>query len=95
MMRNFPHYFRGSEAAASLEAFVVLDLGPLEVEEHASIGPVDADGGLGVALVGAIAHAQEASQLLRRIEEVEIHALVEVRLPRVFVGVLVLGIESQ
>ena len=87
---------QGLEAhAARLEAAVVGDLGALEVEEHGTVRLVEADRGLGVALVGTVADACEAADALRRVEEVEVHALVEVRLAGVLVQVLVGGLEAD
>ena len=67
-------------AAPGVEGVVVLDLGPLEHEEHASVRQVEGHGHLGLALVGAVPQPDEAPDRLLPVEEVEVHALVEVRL---------------
>jgi hypothetical protein len=74
-----------------VEGVVVLDLGALEHEHHPAVREVQADGHLGLALVGAVPHAEPAAERLAGVEEVEVHALVEVRLGSELVRVVVLG----
>jgi hypothetical protein len=47
------------------EAVVPGDLGPGEHERDATVGQVEADGHLGVALVRAVADADEAAEAVR------------------------------
>ena len=80
--------------AAGVVGVVVGDFGALVVEEHAAVGLVEAERHFGVLLVGAVADAEEAAALEARVEEVEVHALVEVRLGSERVGVVVVGLMS-
>ena len=73
---------------------VVLDGGTLEHERHRAIGQINAHRHLGVALVGAVAHAEPAADLVGRVETVDVHALVEVRLGAELVHVFVFRIQS-
>src|SRR5262249_22649511 len=66
------------------------DLRPLVVEERRAVGLVDDHRDLGVALVRAIADAEEAAAASRAVEEVEVDRLVEVLLGPERVGVVVL-----
>ena len=50
--------------AARVERVVVRDLGPVEHERDAAVGEVEARRQLGVALVGAVAEAEEAADPL-------------------------------
>src|SRR5215475_7592890 len=80
--------------AAGVEAGVVGDPGAAEHESGAAIGQVETERHLGVALVGAVADADEAAEPLRRVVEVVVRALVVV----LFAGVLVhqvVGVETD
>ncbi len=81
--------------AAGVERVVVRDLGPLEHEADSAVGQVEAHRHLGVALVGPVADAEEATDSGCRVEDVEVHALVEVRLGAELVHVLVGGFQSD
>jgi hypothetical protein len=81
--------------APRVEGVVAGDLRALEVEEHGPVRPIQADGRLRHPLVGAVADAQEAALATARVEEVEVHALVEVRLARIGVHELVGGLEPE
>src|SRR3546814_7352591 len=81
--------------AAGVEGVVAVDLGPLEHEADLTVGQVEADGHLVVALVGAVAAAEPATDLLLGVVDVEVHALVEVRLRAELVHVLVLWFEAD
>jgi hypothetical protein len=90
-----PHRRAHLEAhPAGVEAGVVRDPRPAEHEADRAIGQVEAERHLGVALVRAIADADEPAQPLRRVVEVVVGALVVVRLPRVLVHQVV-GIETD
>src|SRR5262249_17421872 len=69
--------------AAAVERIVPGDLRPTEHEPDAPVGQVEADRHLRVALVGAIAETHEPAELLTAVVEVEVRALVVVRLARV------------
>ena len=77
--------------AAGVERVVVRDLGPVVRERDPAVGQVETRRELGVALVGAVAEAEEAADALRRVVDVEVHRLVEVRRLLQRVHVLVLG----
>ena len=64
--------------AAGVEGVVVRDLGSLVVEEDAAVRLEEGERDLGVPFVGAVADAQEAAATQAVVEEVEVHALVEV-----------------
>jgi hypothetical protein len=77
--------------AAGVKGLIAADLGPLEVEEDAAVGQIQAKGHLGVALVDPVADAHEAAQTLGVVEEVVVGRLVEVGLRAGGMGVVVLG----
>jgi hypothetical protein len=81
--------------AAGIEGGVRGDAGPAEHETHPAVGEVEAHGHLGAALVGPVAAPEEAAHLLRGVEEVDVHALVEVRLGSELMHVLVDLVESH
>ena len=76
--------------AAGVHRVVVLDHRAIVLEQHAAVGQVERQRHLGAALVRAVAQPHEAAALARAVEEVEVHALVEVRLGPQRVGVVVL-----
>ena len=79
-----PHVDKGFDdletASPGRELLVRRDLGAPKCERHAAIGQVDTGRLFCIPFIGAIAETHEASDRLIRIEEVEIHALVEIRL---------------
>ncbi len=81
--------------AAGVERVVVRDLGPLEPEADLAVGQVEAHRHLGIPLVRPVADAEEATDLVFGIEDVHVHALVEVRLGAELVHVLVGRFESD
>ncbi len=76
------------------EAVVPGNLGPGEHERDATVGQVEADGHLRVALVRPVADADEAAQAFAGVVEVVVGALVEVRLAGVRVHQVV-GVEQD
>jgi hypothetical protein len=80
---------------ARVERVVVVDLGPVEHESHATVGEVQTRRQFRIALVGAVAEAEEAPDLLSRVVDVEVHRLVEVRGGLQLVHVLVLWFQPN
>ncbi len=81
--------------AAGVKGVVGRDLGPLEHEPDPPTGQIEAHRHLRVALVGPVATAEPPADALGGVVEVEVHALVEVRLRTELVHVLVLRFQSH
>ena len=79
--------------ATGVEGVIGLDLRALPVEQHGAVGLVERERYFGILLVRAVADAQEAAEPPGVVEEVEIHALVEVLLGAERVGVVVFGLD--
>ncbi len=69
--------------------------GRLNMNADPAVGQVEAHGHLGVALVGPVAAAEPAADAARRVVDVEVHGLVEVRLGAELVHVLVVRFEAH
>ena len=77
--------------ATGVKRVVVVDGRTFETEEDAAVGQIEADSHFGVALVGPVSQADKAANGPIGIEEVEVHALVEIRLFAQGMGVVVPG----
>ena len=89
------HFMPAASNASLLSIAGRLNMKPTERSPPStSGGQVQAHGHLGRALVGAVAHPEPAADTLGRVEAIDVHALVEVRLGAELVHVFVGFVQS-
>jgi hypothetical protein len=73
---------------------VIFDCRSLEHESNRAVGQINTYRHFGDALIGAVAHAEPATNFVDGIKTVDVHAFVEVRFGTEFVHVFVGRIKS-